>query len=87
MKWQDIRKQYPQKWVLAEALEAHTTEEERRIVEQWAVIDALVEFFPAMELYKQLHKKSPQREMYVAHTINDEVQIKVRRWLGVRSIV
>ena len=30
MKWQDVRQQYPQKWVLAEALEAHTTEENRR---------------------------------------------------------
>jgi len=86
MKWQNIRQQYPQKWVLAEALEAHTTEENRRIVEQWAVIDAFADFYPAMELYQQLHEKSPQREMYVAHTDSDEVQIKVRHWHGVRSI-
>jgi hypothetical protein len=86
MKWQTIRQQYPQKWILAEALEAYT-EENRRIVEQWAVIDAFSEFFPAMDLYHQLHKKSPQREMYVAHTDSDEVQIKVRHWHGVRSVV
>ncbi len=29
MKWQDVRKQYPDTWLLIEALEAHTTEEKR----------------------------------------------------------
>jgi len=68
MKWQDIRKQYPQKWVLAEALEAHTTEEDRRIVEQWAVIDAFAEFFPAMELYKTITQEiAPTRNVCGPH--------------------
>lgn len=86
MKWQEIRQKYPQSWVLAEALQAYTTEDNRRIVEQWSVINAFTEFSLAMHLYKDLHKLSPGREMYIAHTDSDSVQIKVRRWLGVRSI-
>lgn len=76
----------PQKWILTEAIKAHTTEDSRRIVEQWFVIDTFTEFYPAMDLYKQIHKRSPQREMYVVHTNSQEVQIKVRRWLGIRNV-
>lgn len=45
MKWQDVRKQYPDTWLLIEALEAHTTEEKRRIVENLVVIEQYVDFF------------------------------------------
>ena len=86
MKWQDVRKQYPDTWILVEALQAHTTDDQRRIVEQWAVIDAFPEYYPAMEFYGELHREVPQREMYVTHTKNEEVVIKVRNWLGARSI-
>jgi hypothetical protein len=86
MKWHDVREQYPDKWILVEALQAQTTEDDRRIVEQWSVIDVFPEYYPAMQLYKELHRQSPQREMYVTHTQNEEVTIKVRHWLGIRSI-
>lgn len=86
MKWQDVRKQYPDTWLLIEALEAHTTEEKRRIVENLVVIEQYVDFFNAMTAYKELHHQKPNREMYVVHTINEEIKIKERYWAGIRSI-
>jgi hypothetical protein len=86
MTWQEIRKQYPQTWLLVEALEAHTTEEKRRIIDRLAVIEKFPGFFEAMQLYKKLHGLSPQREMYVVHTVNKEIKIQEQRWTGVRGI-
>jgi len=85
MKWQDIRTQYPEKWVLAEAIEAYTTEDNQRIVKRWAVIDIFSDFYQAMALYKEVHRQAPQREMYVAHTDSEEVHIKEQYWAGIRG--
>jgi hypothetical protein len=86
MKWQSVREKHPDTWILVEALDAHTTDDNRRIVEQWAIIDAFPEYYPALQMYQQLHRQSPQKEMYVTHTCNEEVEITVRHWLGVRSV-
>lgn len=86
MKWQDVRKQYPDTWLLIEALEAHTTDEKRRIVENLIVIEQYADFFNAMSAYKELHHQKPNREMYVVHTVNEEIKIKEQYWAGVRSI-
>ena len=85
MKWQDVRKQYPDTWILVEALQAHT-DDKRRIVEQWAIIDPFPEYYSAFQSYEKLHQRDPQREMYVTHTVNEDVTIKVRHWVGVRGI-
>lgn len=86
MKWQDVRMRYPDSWMLIEALEAHTTPEKRRIVDRLAVIEPFDDFFRAMDAYKLLHREKPDREMYVVHTVNEEIQIKERYWTGIRSI-
>lgn len=85
MKWQEVREQCPDTWILVEALQAHT-DDDRRIVEQWAIIGSFPEYYPAFQSYEKLHQQDPQREMYVTHTANEEVTIKVRQWIGVRGI-
>ena len=86
MQWQKVRQQHPDTWILAEALQAHTTDDKRRIVEQWDVIGSFPDFYPAFQIYEELHKQDPQREMYVVHTVNEEVQIKERYRIGIRGI-
>lgn len=86
MKWQDVRIQYPNSWLLIEALKAHTTPEKRRIIDQLVVIEPFEDFFGAMDAYKHLHREKPDREMYVVHTVNEEILIKERYWAGIRSI-
>ena len=77
MKWQDVRKQYPDTWILIEALDAYTTDGKRRIVEKLIVVDKYADYFMAMSAYEELHQQKPNREMYVVHTVNEEIKIKV----------
>ncbi len=84
MKWQTIRTQYPDSWLLIEAIEAHTTPEKRRIVDNLAVINQFSDFYAAMDDYKQLRRQKPEKEMYVVHTDSEEIHIKEQYWAGIR---
>ena len=84
MKWEEIRIKYPHQWLLVEAIDAHS-ESNYRIVEQFSVINSFEDSDHAIESYSQLHQKSPDREMYVIHTDKKTVDIKERRWLGIRK--
>lgn len=85
MKWQNIRHQYPDSWLLVEAIEAYTTSEQKRIVDRLAVIDQFDDFYAAMDSYKALHREKPSKEMYVVHTDSEEIIIKEQYWTGIRG--
>jgi hypothetical protein len=38
----------------------------------------------AMENYRRLHQQYPTREFYFVHTNREELDIRERRWLGIR---
>ncbi len=84
MKWKEIRNQYPHQWLLLEAMDAHS-ELNKRIVEQFSVINSYEDSNKAMESYSQIHHKSPDRELYVFHTDKENVEILERQWLGIRK--
>ena len=83
MKWKDIRNEYPDSWILLEAIEAHSVEN-KRVVDKIAVLDKFNNSDEAMTAYRELHKNNPERELYVAHTKNEDLEIEERKWLGVR---
>lgn len=87
MLWQEVKKIYPNQWVIIEAIEAHT-EENKRIVDQITVVD---NFFDdnnkALLRYLQLHRKQRERELYVVHTSRPELDIIEQKWIGVRANV
>ncbi len=85
MKWYEIRSHYPNQWLLIEAIRAHS-EEEQRILDEIAVIKTFLDSRTAMQAYTNLHRDSPQREMYVVHTTRKELNITERRWIGVRGV-
>jgi len=85
MVWQDIRKHYPQQWLLVEAIQAHS-DANKRILEQLAVVDTFPDSVAAMKRYAQLHHEAPQRELYVFHTSRETLDITERSWLGVRGV-
>ena len=85
MEWKVIRTQYPDSWLLIEAIKAHTTSEQKRIIDKLAVIDQFDDFYVAMDSYKQLHREKPSKEMYVVHTDSEEINIKEQFWTGVRG--
>jgi hypothetical protein len=84
MIWSEVRKKFPDEWLLIEALQAHT-EENKRILDMIAVMGKYEDFASAMVLYKEIHHSQPQREMYIVHTRREELDITERRWLGIRA--
>lgn len=84
MKWNEARKAYPNRWVLFEAIEAHS-DAGKRIVDELSVINVYVNGKEALKEYADKHKKDKSREMYVYHTENEELIIEERNWIGVRK--
>lgn len=84
MKWNEARKLYPNKWILFEAMEAHS-EDGKRIVDELSVINVYDNGKEALKEYADNHKKDKSREMYVYHTKNGELLIEERNWIGVRK--
>lgn len=85
MEWQEIRKHYPHRWLLVEAIEARS-EAGRRILEQLTVVEAFTNSLAAMREYTRLHRRVPERELYVLHTDREVLDIVERNWLGIRSL-
>ncbi|MGD8794770.1 MAG: hypothetical protein PVF47_19630 [Anaerolineae bacterium] len=84
MQWQEIRKHYPQQWLLIEAIKAHS-EADKRILEQLAVVGTFPDSVSAMKDYTRLHREAPERELYVFHTSRETLDITERQWLGIRA--
>ncbi len=85
MNWQEIRKQYPEQWLLIEAIKARS-EKGMRILEHIAVINLFSDSVAAMKGYRQLKNEAPERELFVLHTRRKEPNICERRWLGIRGV-
>ena len=85
MQWQEVRKQHPKQWLLLEAIKAHS-EESTRILDQLAIVSTFPDSVAAMKRYAQLHRETPQRELYVFHTSRKTLDITERRWLGIRGV-
>lgn len=83
MQWHDIRQHYPNQWLLVEALAAHS-EGGNRLLDQLAVLETFPDSVSALWHYAQLHRDTPERELYVFHTDRETLHITERHWLGVR---
>ena len=84
LKWSEAIKNYPNKWLLFEAIEAYS-KEGQRIIKDISIINVFDEGRDALKEYSEKHKKDKSREMYVYHTKNKELIIEERNWIGVRK--
>jgi len=84
MQWPEIRKAYPNQWLIIEALEAHTTPDRRRQLDKIAVIERCMDGSAAMDSYRRLHRQYPGREFYFIHTSREEPGIREQQWFGIR---
>ena len=84
MQWNEIRRHYPNQWLLLEALEAHT-EGTQRVLDQLAIIRAFDDSQSALRSYAELHRSAPERELYVFHTSRATLDVQERSWLGIRA--
>lgn len=83
MKWEEARENYPDKWLLFEAIEAYSKDGYRHI-DELAIINEFEDGREALKEYSKKHKKDKKREMYVYHTKNEKLNIEERTWIGVR---
>ena len=83
MTWNEIRTRYPDQWLIVEALDAHT-EDGRRKLDQLAVVALCADGSEALERYRALHHQYPKRELYFVHTARESLDIRERRWVGLR---
>lgn len=84
MNWEEIRIRFPQQWLLVEATKAHSIDNQR-ILEQLAVVNSFTTSLAALQSYFQLHRQTPERELYVFHTSREKLLIQERQWLGIRQ--
>jgi hypothetical protein len=83
MTWLEIRKQYPNTWLLLEAIKAHS-KNDYRILDELSVISRFDDSESALDAYSQLHEIAPARELLVLHTSQEKLEIKERFWMGIR---
>ena len=84
MKWQEVRLNHPNQWLLVEATRAHT-EANQRILDDLVVLDTYEDSAVAMRDYTQMHRQRPDRELHVLHTSREELKVEEHRWLGIRA--
>jgi hypothetical protein len=75
MNWQEIRALLPNRWVIVEAINAHSEGRQRVINELaiWKICGA--DSSEAWDCCEQLHRTYPGREFYLFHT--DRVELNV----------
>lgn len=85
MLWKEVRLAYPNKWVVFEALQAHS-ENNYRIVDDLAIIDTFDDSMEAFRRHDELHKQQPNRELYFFHTSRQNLDIHEQKWIGMRKV-
>lgn len=85
MQWGEIRQQYPDQWLLVEAVDAHT-EGDQRILDDLSILQSFADIKEAMTHYGAVRRKSPFRELYILHTSREIIEISETRLLNLRMI-
>ncbi len=84
MNWFEITEKYPKQWLLVEALEAHTTSDQKRHLDRISVLEQCSDGLTAFKSYREIHTKFPEREYYYVHTSQNELDITEETRLGPR---
>ena len=83
MQWSEVRLAHPDRWLIVEALEAHSAGD-RRQLDRLAVVEECPDGAVAFQRYQDLHRLFPERELYFVHTARETLDIIERQWLGIR---
>lgn len=83
MRWEEIRAAHPGKWLVIEALDAHSAGQ-KRLLDRITVVEMCDDGATAHRRYRELHANHPERELYFVHTGNAELDIDERPWVGIR---
>jgi hypothetical protein len=84
VRWEEVRKAFPGRWLVIEALEAHSADR-HRVFDRIAVVEQCADGPGTMKRYRELRRAHPGRELCFVHTDMVELDIVERRWVGVRG--
>ena len=80
MKWEDVRKTYPNRFVKLQVLKSQISGS-KRIIEDVAVVDI---FEDNRQATKELSKATG--DMLVYHTGNEKIELEIKQFFGYRGI-
>ena len=87
MNWQEIREQYPHRWLVVEAFGAYT-EGAKRVANHLEVVGEFGDDSKsAWAHYLRLHHADKRREYYVLHTDRPELNIGVLHSVSPRIMI
>ncbi|WP_297421714.1 hypothetical protein [Clostridium sp.] len=80
MLWSEVRKTYPNKWIVFDSLKQHE-EENKLIIEDVAIIEVFDDINDAFRCYRTLHRKNKTRELSFGNT-KDELLVYENERIG-----
>lgn len=83
MKWEKVKKRFPNEWVELEATRAHSKDGFRHI-EEVIVIDRFQNSTRAMHRYDELHWEQPLKEICFFHTSRSKLIVR-ERYVGIQG--
>lgn len=83
MKWKQVCEQYPEQWVLVEAISAYS-KNSIRYIEELSVISNFSDSTHAWKEYKKLHLAKPSYEYYIFHTDHETLEVKEQKFIEVK---
>jgi hypothetical protein len=83
MRWEEVREQFPNEWVVCESI-ASRSEDGFCVIDEVAVIDRFDESKIAMKRYYELHREKPNREYGFFHTSREKLELR-EKWTGIRG--
>lgn len=81
MKWEEVRKLYPERYVLLQVLEGHV-EGDKKYIEDVAIIRAIDD---SKEATRELVNAKPGTLVY--HTSKDKIEILIRKSVGFQGTI
>jgi hypothetical protein len=84
MRWEEVREQYPNRFVLVEAIKA-SSKDRIRTIEKMAVIKGYEDSKAAWNGYKEHHREDSKRELYIFHTSKDKIEVMEGYFTGTRG--
>lgn len=85
MPWSEIRAAHPDRWLVVEALEAHSAND-HRVFDRVDIVEVCSDGRAAMKRYGELRREHPTREFCFVHTSKLELEFEERLWLGIRGL-
>lgn len=80
MLWNEVRKTYPNKWIVFDSLKQHE-EDNKLIIVDVAIIEVFEDINDAFKCYRMLHRKDKTRELSFGNT-KDELLIYENERIG-----